>query len=629
MDYKMIMTSGYPELTCMIQKIASELGFSVRIVEGILFEAAQEVLELISEGDYEVIISRAGTAKILSDMTDLPVVYSDSSDFDILHAFIRAKKLGDSICFLTYQEEGFPFNFDKIEDIIGFGVKILPYRTWDELVKQIKSAKELGMDVVVGGGIRASEIIKNYGMHCMHITASERTIKRSLIRAHQIAQNRISIKEKVEQLNAVINVSEEGIIFLNKDREIKACNPAAERIFGIEEKSVLNRRKEISSPILLEILNRDEVSVGNGSFTVENIIVTYEPVLVGKERVGTVITCQEFSKIQQLEDQVRRELYSRGLFARYSLEDIYHSSNKMKQVIETAREYARTDSTVLIMGESGTGKELIAQGIHNASNRKEGPFVAVNCAAFPESLLESELFGYAEGAFTGAKKGGRQGVFELAHGGTIFLDEIGEITPNIQARLLRVLQEKEVMRVGGDRVIPIDIRVVVATNRQLWEMVKEGKFRSDLYFRLSVLLLEVPSLCQRREDIPGLVEHLFKRLKSPMMWNDLPKLFRDFLLSYEWPGNVRQLENTIERYHLRVKKPDQVYPFVQGVLRETNGDSKDISAPHEGLLIKDGTMEEMEKQIIRHMLERYNHNKTLVAEKLGISRATLWKKAND
>lgn len=632
MNYKMIMTSGYPEMTQMIRKIASDLGFFVTIVEGILNEAAQEVANLVSKGGYEVIISRAGTAKIISEMVNVPVVHSDSSHFDLLQAFIRAKELGDKICFLTYPEKGFSFNFDSIEEIIGFKVTILPYESWDELVRQIKTAKEMGMEVVVGGGIRASEICRNYGMQSMYLTTSERTIKRALIRASKVAQDRIFIKEKAERLNAVINVSEEGILFLNRAGQIETCNPAAERIFGVKEHLVTGKNiDEITNPQLLHLLNQKEVYSGSGSFTLENMIVTYEPVLVGQERVGIVITCREFSKIQQLETQIRRELHSKGLIARFSLSDIHHASEKMDQALKLASEYAATDSTVLILGESGTGKELIAQGIHNSSKRKDGPFVAVNCAALPESLLESELFGYAEGAFTGARKGGRPGFFELAHGGTIFLDEIGEIAPNIQARLLRVLQEKEVMRVGGDRVIPVDIRIVAATNRRLWELVKEGKFRSDLYFRLSVLRLEVPPLRQRREDIPVLVEHFLKRIRSTLTWMDLSPQLRDFFMSYDWPGNVRQLENVIERFHLRIQNLRDETAFIKDVLRETDDDhdTKNVLSTKEAMVIDYGTMEEIEKQVISKMLERYDNNRTLVAEKLGISRTTLWKKLND
>ena len=300
----------------------------------------------------------------------------------------------------------------------------------------------------------------------------------------------------------------------------------------------------------------------------------------------------------------------------------------MELAIKLAKEYAVTDSTVLIIGESGTGKELMAQGIHNASNRKEGPFVAVNCAALPESLIESELFGYAEGAFTGANKGGKQGFFELAHGGTIFLDEIGEIPDFIQTRLLRVLQEREVMRVGGDRVIPVDIRVVAATNRKLWDLVKEGKFRSDLYFRLNVLHMELPPLRHRMEDIPILVDFFLQKMGSRLCFEDFSDKLKNFFLTYSWPGNIRQLENIIERIQLGVQKFKGENAFINDILNETEDEDCQLN-PNEAIMVQFGTMEEIEKQVINKMMELNDHNKTVVAEKLGISRTTLWKKLSE
>ncbi len=626
----MIMTSGYPEMTKMIKKVASELNYAVTVVEGTLNEAANEVKSLVAKGGYEVVISRAGTAKVINEIVDLPIVYSDSDHFDFLQAFVRAKKHGDKICFITYPEEGFLFNFEHIFETIGFEVTILPYKNQTEMINQIKVAKKMEMDVVVGGGIRATEIVQSHGMKSMFLTISERTIKRALILASKVASDRIVVKEKAEKLNAVINVSEEGILFLNRDGRIETCNPAAEKIFEEKEEGITGKGlNEIKNAKLLELLKVEKIYTGKGNFTLKDLIVTYEPIIVDYERLGTVITCREFSKIQKLENKVRRELQSKGLVARFSLDDIHHRGEKMSDVIQLAKEYATTESTVLIIGESGTGKELIAQGIHNESSRREGPFVAVNCAALPENLLESELFGYAEGAFTGANKGGRQGVFELAHKGTIFLDEIGEIPHHIQTRLLRVLQEKEVMRVGGDRVTPVDIRIVAATNQKLWELVQDGKFRSDLYFRLSVLHIEVPPLNQRRDDIPILVNYFLAGLNSTLTFDDFSEELQTFFISYNWPGNIRQLENIIERLHLRVKNVKDEKAFIQDALRETDDNQKLMEIGDQSLVLKNGTMEEIEKQVINQMLEKHNNNKTIVAEKLGLSRTTLWKKLND
>lgn len=632
MSFKMIMTSGYPEMTKMIEEVANELKFDVTIVEGVLDEAAEKVKQLVESNEqYEVVISRAGTAKAIKERIDLPVVHSDSGYFDIMQAFIRAKKLGDKICFVTYPETGFLFDFNEIFEAIGFEVTILPYENQEELAKQIKVAKRMGMEVVVGGGINAAKLVRQYGMKSMYLTISKRTIKRALILANQIAQDRILIREKAKVLNAVINASDDGILFVNREGIIESCNPTAEKIFEVQENTIIGKKvAEIKKSKLFDILNQQVIYSGKkGQLTLHNLVITYEPVFVNNKKVGTVVTCQEFSQIQKLENKIRRELHAKGLVAKFNFQDIYYKSDKMKEIIDLAKIYAQTNSTVLIIGESGTGKELIAQGIHNASKRKAGPFVAVNCAALPENLLESELFGYAEGAFTGASKGGRQGLFELAHGGTIFLDEIGEIPQYIQTRLLRVLQEKEVMRVGGDRVTPVDIRVIAATNRKLWSLVKEGKFRSDLYFRLSVLHLEIPPLCERKEDIPILVTHHLQKLGSILTFEDLSPDLQNFFMTYPWPGNIRQLENVVERLYLRLNSLKSDKEFIEEIMKETEYTPEMLKSESEdSLIINQGTMEEIEKQVILQMLEKYNNNRTLVAEKLGISRTTLWKKLN-
>src|SRR5690625_3003716 len=224
-----------------------------------------------------------------------------------------------------------------------------------------------------------------------------------------------------------------------------------------------------------------------------------------------VVTYQEAESILLANNEIRSELYQRRFFAKYQFDDIISRSDKMEQLITLAKAYAISESNILIYGESGTGKELIAQSIHNESKRRTGPFIAVNCAALPENLLESELFGYEDGAFTGAKKGGKPGLFEMAHGGTIFLDEVGDITPSLQARLLRVLQEKEVRRIGGERIISVDIRVLSATNKDLLASVEDGEFRRDLYYRLNVLHLYNLPLRERVEDIEYIIDALLEK----------------------------------------------------------------------------------------------------------------------
>jgi transcriptional regulator with PAS, ATPase and Fis domain len=259
----------------------------------------------------------------------------------------------------------------------------------------------------------------------------------------------------------------------------------------------------------------------------------------------TVVTFKDTNRDnQEVERQTRRELYNRGYYAKYSFNDITGRSLQIQQIKAIARKLAVSDLTVLIEGESGTGKELFASAIHNESPRRNKPFVAINFSSISENLVESELFGYEEGAFTGAIKGGKQGLFEQADGGTIFLDEIGDISLKVQSRLLRVLQEKEIMRVGGTKIMPIDVRVIAATNQNLSELVNMGGFRTDLYHRLKVLYIKLSPLRERREDIKALIRQFMEQKTKDNLTIDDEVITK--LQQYPWYGNVRELKNTID-----------------------------------------------------------------------------------
>ena len=280
-----------------------------------------------------------------------------------------------------------------------------------------------------------------------------------------------------------------------------------------------------------------------------------------------LITLVPLKELQKAEAKARAGLHAKGFTARYGFRDIRGRSEVLRRAVRMAKLYAETESSVLLSGESGTGKELFAQGIHRASARHNAPFVGVNFAALPETLAESELFGYVEGAFTGAARGGKMGLFEIAHGGTIFLDEIGDASPSIQSKLLRVLEEREVIRVGGTSVFPVDVRIISATNKNLEEMVRQGLFREDLYYRIRVLPLRIPSLRERKEDIPFILRAwgYFERIGDI-----LPADLIVRLLHYDWPGNVRELKSVTEYLSILEKHkggpPDTVRQMVSDLL---------------------------------------------------------------
>jgi len=332
-------------------------------------------------------------------------------------------------------------------------------------------------------------------------------------------------------------------------------------------------------------------------------------------------------KNKMLLDEVKKFQY-----AKYNFSDIVGQSDTFERAVSQAEHIASSSSTVLLYGETGTGKELFAQSIHNASDRRNKPFVAINCGALPPSLIESSLFGYEEGAFTGAKKGGSPGAFEQADQGTIFLDEISEMELNLQTKILRVLQEREITRLGGKKPIPINVRVISSTNKDLAELIKENNFRSDLYFRLNVLQIKVPSLRERLEDIPLLVNH-FIRKHNALLGKYVTAVSPDvisLLKEYQWPGNVRELQNYVE-YALNMinKEESVILPEHLPSIFRSNGrviEEERINTDFSGELTLDKILLETERKVIEKALLAAKYKKKDAAKMLGISTITLWRK---
>jgi len=355
--------------------------------------------------------------------------------------------------------------------------------------------------------------------------------------------------QKLEsQLELMMQMTGEGLIVVGEDGKIHSYNQAVEELLGHRKEELIGHRiKEVLPEVdydeTLEELKEIEDKVIR--YRGKDLILGMQPVTSHGEIYGAMIHLKSYIDTERKQHRLRAQIIGKGHKAKYTFEDLVGKSSLMEKTKHIAKRMAISDASVLITGETGTGKEIFAQAIHNASARMDFQFVAVNCAALPESLLESELFGYHEGAFTGARKGGKAGLFELSHMGTLFLDEIGEMPIALQSRLLRVLQEREVMRVGGDNVINVDVRVIAATNRNLKDLIREGKFRRDLYFRLHVLPLKIPPLRKRREDIPLLMNEIQKELDVKL---HMTEEAMEVLLNHSWEGNVRELRNYMEYF---------------------------------------------------------------------------------
>ncbi|HCL4445557.1 AAA family ATPase [Clostridium botulinum] len=434
--------------------------------------------------------------------------------------------------------------------------------------------------------------------------------------------------ETYQYMNTIVDSISSGIYVVDFRGKIKTINKAACNILGIEDKDVLDKNVENILPNWHHIFERikngkpyeDKEAVLNDKLIKGRYNVSATPIQIENKIIGMVIV---FKEIKTVLDLVNK--YS-GMRAVYNFEDIIGESKEIKKVINYAKSISSSPSTVLIEGESGTGKELLAQSIHNYGDRRENSFIALNCGAIPKSLIESELFGYEDGAFTGARRGGHAGKFELANGGTLFLDEIGEMPLDMQVSLLRVLQEGYVTRVGGDKIIPVDVRIIAATNKDLKKEVEKGTFRQDLYYRLSVIPIKLPPIRERKGDLPILIKYFF-RIKSIKLNKPMPHIKEDIyhnMLQYNWPGNIRELENFIE--NIVNLRGDSSF-----ILEEDFKNIEDKHNFHEnniGLLYsnKIRTLEEIEKEAIINTVNEYNRNMSQSAKALGITRATLYSK---
>lgn len=628
MSSRLALVAPYKELAESAQEVCRELGLMATVAVGDLAEGVKVARDLVGRGA-EVIVSRGGTATAIGRELDVPVVEIVVSAFDLVRALAAARTYGRRIGVVGFQNV--IYGCKSLEGILGVLIQEIEIKTEDEAPAAVAAAREAGIEVIVGDAVSV-RWSRELGLDAILVTSGKEAIGLALREAEELAEVRRKERARAEQFKVILDFAYEGIIATDPDGRISLVNPAAERILGVAERHLVGRPAgEVLPGLALNHVQETgrarlgELHRAGNSLVVQNVV----PVIADGEIVGAVATFQDAGHLQAVETKVRQELYLKGHVAQFTFADMVTESPAMQRVMAQARQFAAVEGTILITGETGTGKEMLAQGIHNASPRKGGPFVAVNCAAVPESLLESELFGYEEGAFTGARKGGKKGYFELAHRGTLFLDEIGELPLNLQARLLRVLQQKAVMRVGGDRVIPVDVRIIAATHRNLEDAVREGTFRRDLYYRLNVLRLALPPLRHRKEDIPHLVERLVDKICGrtgrlpPRIGPEILQVF----YRYPWPGNVREMENILERLVV-LRSGQEVAPEdVEDLLLDTHGLAEHEGTDTDGLKVElCGTLADMEKTIICTVLEKTGYNREETCRRLGISPTTLWRR---
>jgi PAS domain S-box-containing protein len=641
---KIAFIAPYHDLALLAREICEDKYPDVMVCDGLLEEGLACARKLVEHG-FQAIVSRGGTANLIRNNLTVPVIEVRVTAYDILRTineFINDSRIIGVVGYRNVVE-----GCRSVSQLLN--IKFTELLTldrnespdWTEIQKRLSvQIKAAPIDVLIGDTLVISKLRLDVPQIKLIHSGSE-SVAEAIDEALRISELQTEEKKAAEQLRAIMNFIHDGVIAINHSGNITVFNPQAENIFKLTAAQAIGEsiRNLIPDTKMLEVLSKGKPEIEQLQNTPSGMVVTNRvPIVVNGEVNGVVATFQEVGQVQSTEKKIRNKLFSKGFYARYSFDDIMAWDQEMLRSKKMASRYAATDGTVLIQAESGCGKELFAQSIHKESRRSSGPFVAVNCSALPTQLLESELFGYVEGAFTGARKEGKPGLVELAHEGTLFLDEIGDMELGLQARLLRVLEERQVMRLGASNWIPVDIRVIAATNMPLKKRVIEGHFRADLFHRLNVLSLEIQPLWRRENDILPLADY-FLRLSSGKHGNAKIELTMDaqhLLTNYPWPGNVRELRNTMERLSLLYEEDGNIMALLSEFLsgdedyfdmrkQQQYPTSVHNSASVQSLSVSNINlnMNQMKRQLAIDALAACEGNKTKAAKQLCITRHTL------
>lgn len=620
-----IIFAASEEFSATSRKVIQKRGLSDQIA--IIDSTGENTLksaEKLAAAGSKIFISRGRNSSLLQKHTNIPLIDVPYL-YEEIYASIKATEHPPKEVAVI----GFDKAFDILKtfrDLSGQEIQLIEPESPDTLELDITKALRPETKVLVGG-FSAKRVAEHCGLSFAPLKVESGNISLAIDSALNILNSMEKKDEFLKTISTTINRISNAVFNYDKEGNLLFSNEKAAALFGnispVRLKDLLFPESEENLFALpqngeSENSDREDGVIKERVLIInrQNYIAEYLPVIVHKRLKSMVVIVSSENSIQAAEKKLRLSQNKKGYAAKSTFEDIIGSSPALKETIRLAEKYARSGSAVLITGETGTGKEIFAQSIHNKSARSQEPFVAINCAALPESLLESELFGYVKGAFTGANKEGKMGIFETAHKGTVFLDEIGEMAIDVQAKLLRVLQEKEVCRLGDDRVIPVDIRILSATNKDLPVLVTERKFREDLLYRLNVLELHLPPLRERREDIPALIHSYLEKCGHPLSFSDDALAL---LCDEQYPGNIRQLFNLLERT-VTLAETDYILPeHLEGIITQKNRitENKDTLSQ---------TTEAFEKNKLETCLRKNRGSRTKTAAELNISPATLWRK---
>jgi propionate catabolism operon transcriptional regulator len=595
----------------ILNKSASMLQNCI-VYDNVKMSSAMEYVEKLLSEKVDIIVATAGIYFTIRDKLPIPMVVGYSDYIDILESLreydqdgIRNKK----IALVIHKSHAYDLN--KLRQYTISNLDLAYFQDRSEIPEIIENLSMEGYFGIVSGPT-AGTIAQSIGLRYVPIGINDSIIDYSIRKAQEILDINREQRLLVQKLESIIDDLPQGLLISTSGGIIQDSNQLARQMLKLPA-------GELKGKNIFDLIPGFAFDSNNPIEFVNVLGSNYYISTKGVEVADNYLYAVYFTHVDQLEELQfsHKKAIDLGLVAKYHFSDIIYESAEMKETIERAKAFSQYDYTVLIEGETGTGKEMIAQSIHNESIRRRGPFVAINCASLPENLLESELMGYDSGAFTGASKEGKPGLFEQANHGTIFLDEIHQMSLRLQANLLRVLQEQRVKRIGSNRILKVDVRVILATNEKIHKKVEEGSFRSDLYYRIAVLQLVVPSLRRRQEDIETLTRYFLKKYEST--YGKITSKEANYIimntLQKEWPGNVRELENYV--YSSAVLLQNQLNPEMSRTERDKT---------EQWITLKLGSIREMEKTLIEKTLIQFGGNITKTAEFLGITRATLTKK---
>ena len=627
-----ILAVGFHRLKHLLEELAPQYAgvASVQVLDRGFEQAAAEIDALRRAGAADVVVAAGSNGAFLRQHAELPVVLVRVGGFDVMRALARARGISSRVALVTYGEVS--AEVQQFNDLFGLGVELRSYRNEPEARDCVSELRARGIEVVVAPGLVA-DLADEAGMTGVFLYSQD-AVREALDDAVNLARvARIELAKR-ERLNTILAQLRDGVVAVDMDERVQTLNPAMERLLGLPAATALGRRlgelaPELSLARTLKDARPEPDEIQR--LGARTLVTSRLPIVEQGVQTGAVLTAQDPAAIQRVDRSLRASHARPAAPARYALADLVGTSPAIERVRSLARHYARSQATVLIRGESGTGKELLAQGIHRAGPRAAQPFVAMNCAAVPEPLLESELFGYEEGAFTGARRGGKPGLFEAAHTGTLFLDEVGDMPLALQTRLLRALQEREVLRIGATEPTPVDVRVIAATHRDLAAMVESGAFRRDLYYRLNILRIELPPLRERRDDLAAIAAHLLDKVAARLRTDGrearpLVEALVQAGREYAWPGNVRELENLIERL---VGAAASEQRDAQAALHEWVPELTATPAPftaQRGATAAPRRREALDREEAQRALAECGGNRVAAAARLGISRTTLWRR---